>query len=359
MKNNIWMRGLSIAWCSALASMALAQSAAPPPAPETADKAAEQANAPKQGDKTPYFVASQVDWVPLLPPPPAANSPEQQRDVQAVLDAQAANRKGARRELAIKDVEASCARIAEVLGTDLDEKKLPKSSAFLKKAASEADSAAGVVKSYWKRPRPYIASNKVERIGDMAPDYLQKKQQEQKEKEQKEKEQKEKEQAANGNSGGMGAGPPPGGGGGPPPGAGPNNRPGNRDGKPADPEEEKKKLAEQQKAIDNSSYPSGHATFGTLCAIFLAQMVPEKQAELFARAEEYRQSRLIVGAHFRSDIEAGRALGTAAAAIISQNFAFQRDLAAARSELRAALNLPAELPAPPNAEKEKEAEGKK
>ena len=114
--------------------------------------------------------------------------------------------------------------------------------------------------------------------------------------------------------------------------------------KKLDKEQKKKQEEESTHQLEYSSYPSGHATFGTLCAIFLAQMVPEKQAELFKRADEYRQSRMIVGAHFPSDIEAGRIVATAAAAVMSQNFAFQRDLAVARTELRSALGLAAELP---------------
>ena len=34
----------------------------------------------------------------------------------------------------------------------------------------------------------------------------------------------------------------------------------------------------------NASYTSGHSTFGATCAIILGDMVPEKRAELFARA---------------------------------------------------------------------------
>jgi acid phosphatase (class A) len=91
----------------------------------------------------------------------------------------------------------------------------------------------------------------------------------------------------------------------------------------------------------HTSYPSGHTAFGTACAIVLAQMVPEQSAALFARARLYGESRLIVGAHFPTDVDAGRRVGTAATGVMLQNGLFQSDLRAARAQLRRALDLPA------------------
>lgn len=91
---------------------------------------------------------------------------------------------------------------------------------------------------------------------------------------------------------------------------------------------------------DHTSYPSGHTAFGTGCAVVLAQMVPEQRAALFARARLYGESRLIVGAHFPTDVVAGRRIGTAAAGMMLQNPLFQADLRTARAQLRAALGLP-------------------
>ena len=91
---------------------------------------------------------------------------------------------------------------------------------------------------------------------------------------------------------------------------------------------------------DHTSYPSGHMTFGTACAIVLSQMVPEQRAALFERARLYGESRLIVGAHFPTDVDAGRRVGTAAAGVMLQSAQFQADLRAARAQLRGALGLP-------------------
>ncbi|MEY4358276.1 MAG: hypothetical protein RL469_1602 [Pseudomonadota bacterium] len=92
---------------------------------------------------------------------------------------------------------------------------------------------------------------------------------------------------------------------------------------------------------DYASYPSGHATRGTICAVLLGMLVPESRDRLFARAAQYRESRLIVGAHHPTDVEAGKVLGTAVVALMTGSNAFERDRAAAMQELRIALGLPA------------------
>jgi len=90
----------------------------------------------------------------------------------------------------------------------------------------------------------------------------------------------------------------------------------------------------------SGSYPSGHATRGWLTAILLANMVPEKSTELFARGREYGENRVVAGVHFPSDVEAGRLGATAIMAALMQNESFRRDFAVARSELREVLGYP-------------------
>ncbi|CAN5673300.1 phosphatase PAP2 family protein [soil metagenome] len=85
-----------------------------------------------------------------------------------------------------------------------------------------------------------------------------------------------------------------------------------------------------------SSYPSGHATMGYSMAIVLADIAPAKAAALMSRASVYGVSRLVCGMHFRSDIVAAQALGTAAAIDLLHNPAFRADRDAAAAELRAA-----------------------
>jgi len=87
----------------------------------------------------------------------------------------------------------------------------------------------------------------------------------------------------------------------------------------------------------SASHPSGHATFAYEMAVLLSNIVPEKRAELFERAGYYAQSRVIVGAHYPSDIEAGHLVGTVTAYAMMQNPAFQQEMAAVKAEIRGTL----------------------
>ena len=103
---------------------------------------------------------------------------------------------------------------------------------------------------------------------------------------------------------------------------------------------------DQVKAIarpsKSGSYPSGHTTRAALDAIVMSAMVPEKQREIWERARDYAHSRVIGGMHYPSDIEAGWRAGTAMAAVMFNLPEFQVDFAAAKAELRAQLDLPAQ-----------------
>jgi acid phosphatase (class A) len=89
----------------------------------------------------------------------------------------------------------------------------------------------------------------------------------------------------------------------------------------------------------SGSYPSGHATVGTLMGIELANMLPEKRAQIMARAWEFGHNRIVGGIHYPSDIEMGRISGTVIAQTISTHPDFKAEFDAAKAELRAALGL--------------------
>ncbi len=91
----------------------------------------------------------------------------------------------------------------------------------------------------------------------------------------------------------------------------------------------------------DDSYPSGHTTSGYLMALTLIQIIPEKHDEILARADDYAHNRLICGVHYPSDLVASRLLAYSAHAVIATLPDYQKDLAAARAETRAALGLPA------------------
>lgn len=85
--------------------------------------------------------------------------------------------------------------------------------------------------------------------------------------------------------------------------------------------------------FDNTSFPSGHASFGYATASVLAALLPERAATIMARADRYGDHRVILGAHFPSDVSAGRKIGIEATRPLLDDKA----LAPAKRELRAAL----------------------
>jgi len=91
------------------------------------------------------------------------------------------------------------------------------------------------------------------------------------------------------------------------------------------------------KPSTSGAYPSGHSTVAYMTALALSDMLPERRAAIFADAARFAESRVICGVHYRSDIEVSR---TAAALIVMQirsNPAFQKEFAAAKSEVRRVL----------------------
>ena len=70
-------------------------------------------------------------------------------------------------------------------------------------------------------------------------------------------------------------------------------------------------------------------------AVVLANLMPERSADILQRANDFAYSRLVCGVHFRSDVVAGQALGTAVGTALLRDPAMQVDLEAARAELRA------------------------
>ncbi len=93
------------------------------------------------------------------------------------------------------------------------------------------------------------------------------------------------------------------------------------------------------KPTKSGSYPSGHTTRVTIDAIMMAAMVPEKKTQIWARADEYAESRIVGGMHYPTDVAAGLRTGTAMAAVMLQDPAFKADFDAAKIEVRAALGL--------------------
>lgn len=82
----------------------------------------------------------------------------------------------------------------------------------------------------------------------------------------------------------------------------------------------------------SGSYPSGHTTRGMATALVLAEMAPEYQDTIMRRGFEYGESRIIVSAHYQSDVNAGYMCAAACVASMHATPDFKADMEAARAE---------------------------
>lgn len=89
---------------------------------------------------------------------------------------------------------------------------------------------------------------------------------------------------------------------------------------------------EEEHMRNSGSYPSGHSCYGFAAALILAEINPEHQNEIIKRGYEIGESRKIVGAHYDSDVQAGRIMAAATVAALHSNDAFQKQLAKAKAE---------------------------
>jgi hypothetical protein len=63
-----------------------------------------------------------------------------------------------------------------------------------------------------------------------------------------------------------------------------------------------------QPLANSPSFPSGHTTYGYTEALLLAFMVPQRYPQMIARAAEYGNDRIVIGAHYAMDVIGGRTL---------------------------------------------------
>lgn len=93
------------------------------------------------------------------------------------------------------------------------------------------------------------------------------------------------------------------------------------------------------KLSSSGAWPSGHATVGTMMGIVLSDMVPEKRAEIMARAAEYAHNRVVGGIHYPSDVEMGKISGSVIVAVLLSRDDFKKEFDEAKSELRGGLGM--------------------
>ena len=85
-------------------------------------------------------------------------------------------------------------------------------------------------------------------------------------------------------------------------------------------------------SLGQTSYPSGHTNRGWLAALLLVEVNPDAQDEILARGYEFGQSRVIVGAHWQSDVDGGRVVASACFARLHTDSTFLSEMAAAKEE---------------------------
>lgn len=102
---------------------------------------------------------------------------------------------------------------------------------------------------------------------------------------------------------------------------------------------------------NNPSFPSGHTTYGFTEGVLLGILAPERYPEMVARAAEYGNSRIVLGAHYAMDVLGGRTLALHDLAMLLANKAgyvgiehnkvkiddFRKEVALARTEMIKAL----------------------
>ncbi len=84
--------------------------------------------------------------------------------------------------------------------------------------------------------------------------------------------------------------------------------------------------------LNGTSYPSSHSAKGWMVALLLIEINPEAQDSLLKLGYEYGQSRVIVGAHWQSDVDAARLIGSSTYARLHTSARFLQEMAAAQEE---------------------------
>ena len=98
--------------------------------------------------------------------------------------------------------------------------------------------------------------------------------------------------------------------------------------------EDKMLTDEEDDLRGEGSYPSGHTLLGWCSALLLSEINPERADTILKRGYMYGESRVIVGAHWQSDVDAGRLAAAAAYSRMHTSERFLEQMQLARLEFR-------------------------
>ncbi|MFC0410239.1 acid phosphatase [Roseomonas elaeocarpi] len=119
---------------------------------------------PVLAEDAPYVTAADVNFLLLLPPPPARNSALDQAEIAQVLEIQR-SRSPERAALAVHDAtETPEAMFGTVMGPDFTAAKLPLTIAFLAHVAENEDVLTDPAKKGFGRPRPHLVNAEIKPI---------------------------------------------------------------------------------------------------------------------------------------------------------------------------------------------------
>lgn len=97
--------------------------------------------------------------------------------------------------------------------------------------------------------------------------------------------------------------------------------------------------AEEEELRGEGSYPSGHTMRGWTVAMLLAEINPDASDGLYARGWQYGESRVIVGAHWQSDVDVSRVAAAIGVTALHTSPEFFDQMDRARTEYRKIMLL--------------------